>query len=191
MASYSRDEARDWAREHLRGVINVIIPSFTSDSPGSTRQPSGTTCESSSSTASTGRCCLRGRDHPARYREFCEIAADEAKGGQIFFHHSSWSDLEHALAALRIAEDTGAEIVLLCYPPNFYPESEHDVYAYTKAICDATDLGRDAVPDVSVGLLASHPPVGHPCERDPSAARRLPEHRRDQGRGRVSRASWA
>ena len=29
MAGYNRDEARDWAREHLRGVINVIIPSFT------------------------------------------------------------------------------------------------------------------------------------------------------------------
>ena len=31
MASYTRNEARDWAREHLQGVINVIIPSFTSD----------------------------------------------------------------------------------------------------------------------------------------------------------------
>jgi 4-hydroxy-tetrahydrodipicolinate synthase len=31
MASYIRDEARDWAREHLRGVINVIIPSFSRD----------------------------------------------------------------------------------------------------------------------------------------------------------------
>ena len=31
MASYNRDEARDWARDHLRGVINVVIPSFTND----------------------------------------------------------------------------------------------------------------------------------------------------------------
>ena len=31
MASYTRGEARDWAREQLKGVVNVIIPSFTSD----------------------------------------------------------------------------------------------------------------------------------------------------------------
>jgi 4-hydroxy-tetrahydrodipicolinate synthase len=34
VASYTRAEARDWAREHLRGVINVLIPSFTNDLRG-------------------------------------------------------------------------------------------------------------------------------------------------------------
>ena len=75
------------------------------------------------------------------YREFCEIAADEADGRQLFFHHSSWSTLEHAPRRARIAEETGAECVLLSYPPNFYPETEEEIYAYTKAICDATNLG--------------------------------------------------
>ena len=31
MASYRKNEAREWAREHLRGCANVIIPSFTQD----------------------------------------------------------------------------------------------------------------------------------------------------------------
>ena len=31
MASYRKDEARNWARQHLRGVANVAIPSFSSD----------------------------------------------------------------------------------------------------------------------------------------------------------------
>jgi len=31
--------------------------------------------------------------------------------------------------------------VLLSYPRNFYPESEQDIYDYTKAVCDATSLG--------------------------------------------------
>ena len=30
--------------------------------------------------------------------------------------------------------------MLLSYPPNFYPESEQEIYDYTKAVCDATDL---------------------------------------------------
>ncbi len=31
MASYRKTEARDWAKEHLRGVANVVIPSFSAD----------------------------------------------------------------------------------------------------------------------------------------------------------------
>jgi len=31
MASYRKNEARDWARQHLRGVANVVIPSFSGD----------------------------------------------------------------------------------------------------------------------------------------------------------------
>ncbi|WP_330351304.1 SDR family NAD(P)-dependent oxidoreductase [Streptomyces sp. NBC_00582] len=45
------------------------------------------------------------------------------------------------IEAVRGAEEAGAELVLLSYPPNFYPESEQDVYDYTKAVCDATNLG--------------------------------------------------
>jgi 4-hydroxy-tetrahydrodipicolinate synthase len=31
MATYTKSEARDWAREHLAGVANVVIPTVTSD----------------------------------------------------------------------------------------------------------------------------------------------------------------
>ena len=31
MASYSKKEARSWAKQHLRGVANVVIPSYTGD----------------------------------------------------------------------------------------------------------------------------------------------------------------
>ena len=31
--------------------------------------------------------------------------------------------------------------MLLAYPPNFYPESEQDIYDFTRAVCDATSLG--------------------------------------------------
>ena len=170
MASYNRDEARDWAREHLRGVINVIIPSFTSDLLRINE-------------AAVRHDVRKQLDHgfdgallvsevaitQPEYREFCEIAADEARGRQLFFHHSSWSDLDHALAALKIAEDTGAECVLLSYPPNFYPESEGDVYEYTKAICDATSLGVMLFPMFLWGFS----PRIHPSDIPAPLIRRL------------------
>ena len=31
MASYRKNEAREWASEKLRGVANVVIPSYTND----------------------------------------------------------------------------------------------------------------------------------------------------------------
>ena len=34
MTSYRKSEAREWAREKLRGVANVVIPSYTSDLKG-------------------------------------------------------------------------------------------------------------------------------------------------------------
>ena len=34
MARYRKNEAREWAREHLRGVANVVIPSYTGDLKG-------------------------------------------------------------------------------------------------------------------------------------------------------------
>lgn len=34
MAGYSKDEAREWARERLVGAVNSTIPSFTGDLRG-------------------------------------------------------------------------------------------------------------------------------------------------------------
>jgi 4-hydroxy-tetrahydrodipicolinate synthase len=141
VASYGRGEAREWAREHLKGVINVIIPSFSSDLESINEAGVRHDVRKQLEHGFDGALLVSEVAITAEeYREFCAIAADEATGRQIFFHHSSWSTLEKARTALRIAEDTGAEVVLLSYPPNFYPESEQEIYDYTKDICDATDL---------------------------------------------------
>jgi 4-hydroxy-tetrahydrodipicolinate synthase len=170
MASYTRDEARDWAREHLHGVINVIIPSFTSDLAGVNEAAVRHDVRTQLEHGFDGALLVSevAITQP-EYREFCEIAADEARGRQLFFHHSSWSDLDQALAALGIAEETGAECVLLSYPPNFYPESEDDIYAYTKAICEATRLGVMLFPMFLWGFS----PRIHPSDIPASVIRRL------------------
>lgn len=170
MASYTRDEARDWGREHLRGVINVIVPSFTADLSGineaAVRHDVNKQLEYGFDGALlVSEVSITGDE----YREFCEIAHDEAGSRQTFFHHSSWSDLEHAKRALAIAEDTGAEVVLLSYPPNFYPETAEEIYDYTKAICDATKLGVMLFPMFLWGFS----PRIHPSDVPASLIRRL------------------
>ncbi len=170
MASYTRKEARDWAREHLKGVINVIIPSFTSDLKGINEQAVRHDVRKQLEFGFDGALLVSEVAITLpEYRQFCQIAYDEAASRQMFFHHSSWSNLEQALEALKVAEDTGAEVVLLSYPPNFYPESEQDIYDYTKAICDATKLGVMLFPMYLWGFS----PRIHPSDIPVSLIRRL------------------
>jgi 4-hydroxy-tetrahydrodipicolinate synthase len=142
MAGYTRAEARDWAREKLIGAVNCTIPSFTSDLR-------------SVSEAAIRHDVRRAKSHGfigtlgvsevsitlEEYLEFLAICKDEGGPGFYLVHHASWSNLEQNLQAVAGAERAGADLVLLSYPPNFYPESEQDIYEYTKAVCDATSLG--------------------------------------------------
>jgi hypothetical protein len=58
----------------------------------------------------------------------------------------------------KAAEAAGAEFVLLSYPPNFYPESEQDIFDYTKAFCDSTNLAVMLFPMFLWGFYARiHP----------------------------------
>ncbi len=170
MASYTRAEARDWARANLQGVVNVLIPSFTGDLRGINEAAVRHDVRKQLEYGFDGALLVSEVSITQdEYREFCEIAFDEAGGRQIFFHHSSWSDLAGARSALRIAEETGAEVVLLSYPPNFYPQSEQEIYDYTRAICDSTTLGVMIFPMFLWGFS----PRIHPSDIPVTLIRRL------------------
>jgi 4-hydroxy-tetrahydrodipicolinate synthase len=170
VASYTRSEARDWARATLHGVINVVIPSFSSDlrtvNEAAIRHDVRKQLEYRFDGALLVSEVAISQEE---YRTFCEIAADEAAARQLFVHHSSWSTAQDAIAALRIAEETGSELVLLSYPPNFYPTSEQDIYDYTRAICDATDLAVMLFPMYLWGFS----PRIHPADIPVRLLRRL------------------
>jgi 4-hydroxy-tetrahydrodipicolinate synthase len=170
MASYTKAEARDWAREHLSGVINVIIPSFSGDLR--TLNEAGIRHDVQKQLEYGFDGALLVSEvviSQPEYRTFCEIAHDEAAGRQLFVHHCSWSTLADCVDSLKIAEDTGAELVLLSYPPNFYPLSEQDIYDFTKTICDATDLAVMLFPMFLWGFS----PRIHPSDIPVSLLRRL------------------
>lgn len=138
---YGPKEAREWGREHLRGCVNVVIPSFTSDLLN---------LNEAAVRHDIRRCIQLGFRGTLlvsevnitldEYRTFFEVANDESKGQLMLVHHASWNNLAQNLAALKIAEENGAELVLLSYPPNFYPETEQDIYDYTRSLCDATEI---------------------------------------------------
>lgn len=165
MASYTRNEARDWARERLVGVINCTIPSFTQDLKGlnekAIRHDTALAIEH-------GFMGSLGVSEVSitlpEYLDFLRIMKDEAGDRLVITHHASWNTLAENIEAVKAAEEAGAEFVLLSYPPNFYPESEQDIYDYTKALCDSTNLAVMLFPMFLWGFATRiHPsdiPVG-------------------------------
>ena len=141
MASYKKHEARDWAKEHLRGVANVVIPSFTADLKGMNEKGIRHDIRKEIELGFSGTLMVSEVAMTlSEYEQFFQWANDESRGVLKLIHHASFNTLDENIEAARIAERHGAELVLLSYPANFYAESNEDIYAYTKAFCDATDL---------------------------------------------------
>ena len=158
MAEYTKKEAREWARANMRGVANVVIPTFTQDMSGvnerATRHDIRKEIEYGfwgtllvSETATTFE----------EYARFSEWAADEARGRLRLIHHSSFNSLEESIRAVKRAEAAGVDLVLLSYPPGFYPQGQDDIFEYTRAFCEATSLGVMLFPVPLWGFERLHP----------------------------------
>jgi len=170
MPGYTRSEARDWARERLVGAISCTIPSFTRDLRGINEAAIRHDVRLAKEHGFLGTLGVSEVSITLpEYLEFLRIVRDEAGDDLVVVHHGSWSNLEQNLEAVRGAEEAGAELVLLSYPPNFYPESEQEVYDYTKAFCDATDLAVILFPMFLWGFS----PRIHPSDIPARLIRRL------------------
>jgi 4-hydroxy-tetrahydrodipicolinate synthase len=141
MPSYRKNEAREWAREHLRGVANVVIPSYTADLKGLNEKGIRHDIRKEIEFGFAGTLMVSEVNVTLdEYRQFFEWSNDEAKGRLMLIHHAAFDDLAENIEAVRIAEENGGELILLSYPANMYAETPQQIYDYTKAFCDATSL---------------------------------------------------
>jgi len=141
MPSYSRGEARAWAREKLVGVANVVIPTVTSDFKRLNEKAIRHDVETAIGHGFIGALAVSEVVVSLEeYGQFCRMMVDQAAGRFITIHHAVFNTLEDNIEAVRLAEAAGAELVLLGYPPYFRPRSLEEVFDYTRAFCDATNL---------------------------------------------------
>jgi len=141
MLSYTVKEARDWAREKLVGVANVTLPTLTSDFKSLNERAIRHDVELAVQHGfNASLACSEVSGSLDEYTQLCRIMVDQANGRMLTVHHAVFNTLEDNIEAARVAEEAGADYALLGYPPYFYPESLEDIYAYTKAFCDATKL---------------------------------------------------
>ena len=141
MARYKKKDAREWGREHLRGVANVVIPSYTGDLKALNEKGIRHDIRLEIEYGFAGTLLVSEVNVTLEeYRQFFEWSNDEAKGRLMLIHHASFDNLEENIKAVRHAENNGSELILLSYPANMYAETPQDIYDYTKAFCDATSL---------------------------------------------------
>ena len=158
MASYRKNEAREWAREQLRGCANVIIPSFTRDLKALNEQGIRHDVRQCLEHGFAGTLLVSEVAITLEeYRQFFEWANDESKGRLRLILHAAFNTLAENIEAAKIAEANGGELVLLSYPANFRPETLDDIYDYTKAFCDGTDLAILLFPVPLWGFGRLHP----------------------------------
>ncbi|MFF0575329.1 dihydrodipicolinate synthase family protein [Streptosporangium saharense] len=142
MPLYTKAESREWAREHMRGTANTTIASYSADLRTLNEQGIRHDIRRALELGFGGTLvCAETAMSLDEYERFTAWAADEADGRLHVIFHAAFNTLEENIEAARRASAAGADYALLSYPANFHPTSESEVYAYTRAFCDAVDLG--------------------------------------------------
>jgi 4-hydroxy-tetrahydrodipicolinate synthase len=158
MSRYTKAEAREWVRDELKGVCNVIIPSYTADLRGLNEAAIRHDVRREIELGFKGALVVSETAiTPDEYIQMVEWAADEAAGRLVLFFHASFNTLEENIELAKRAQEAGAEMVLLSYPPSFYPTSLRQVYDYTEAFCGQTDMAVMLFPVPLWGFERLHP----------------------------------
>jgi 4-hydroxy-tetrahydrodipicolinate synthase len=158
MATYKKQDARAWAREHLVGCSAVTIPSYSADlkrlNEHGIRHDIELICKLGYSYTLL---CSEVAITPEENAQFTAWARDTAGGRLGLFFHAAFGTLAENIEAVKLAEKAGADIVLLSYPPQFWPTTEQEIYDYTKTFCDATELAVMLFPIPLWGFERVHP----------------------------------
>lgn len=148
---YRKNEAKEWARTAYRGLDTTILPCFTPDTlaldEAGIRHDMRMLVQQGffAVTLVSGGEVGTTLEEDRRFVEWC---VDEARGKVGITLNLRYYTLADNIAMARHAEAVGCHSVMISYPTNFRPRSEEDVYAWTRAICDATRLGVILFPSV-------------------------------------------
>jgi 4-hydroxy-tetrahydrodipicolinate synthase len=141
MSKYLRHEAREWTRQYMRGVDCVLIPTFIADLTGLNKAAIQYDVRKLIEFGFNGALlCADIAFSPDEYIQFAQWAHEAADGKLKLVHHAAFNTLEQNIDMAKRATPY-CDYVLLCYPANFYPQTEQDVYNYTRAFCDNVDMG--------------------------------------------------
>jgi 4-hydroxy-tetrahydrodipicolinate synthase len=128
MTAYTKSEAKSWAIEHLKGVCNVILPSFRNDLSGLNEAGIRHDVRRNIELGFSGALLVSEAGTTIEeMREFMEIAVDEAAGRHQLLLHGTFDTSDQIIAMCKVAEAVGIDAVLLGHPNSFYPQTRQDI----------------------------------------------------------------
>jgi len=143
VADYNRSEARDWARADMAGVCGCLLPTLNSSLTAVNEKAIRHDMRLEAELGYWGSLLVSEcGTTPDEMRRVIEIAVDEAdRSGLRTMLLASFQTLDQSCEMISFAESAGVDMVMVSYPLMFRPRSEDDVFEYTKAIAEASDLG--------------------------------------------------
>ena len=154
----AKSERKAWAKEHFRGIENVLLPSFNADL--SELDEEGIRLDVRQSKKHgffSSLCSVESGLTPEEKIRFIEIACDEAGDDYGIALSLAGDTLEQDIDLLQAAEKAGATHGLLSFPQAFLPKSEDDIYEYGKRIAESTDMGIYLFVSDKFGFHRFHP----------------------------------
>ncbi len=139
---YTRSEAKQWAKQHLKGLEAVIFPSFSPDlkeldEEGIRYDVNHLIDNGFTSALVAPEAC--GMTFEER-KKLVEIVCDEAKG-RIHTSVAVMQDtIEQDIEMLLHIEKVGGTFATLGHPIQYYPRSVEDIFQMYKHMCDSTNL---------------------------------------------------
>jgi len=153
-----KNELLAWAKEELRGVENILYPSFTPDfsaldEEGIRWDVQQTIKHTFCSTFVAPAGCT-----PEEMRRLVEVIIDEA-GGRLHVslplgYHGT-PEMNKPL--IEFAEAAGVSHFMVMHPPSFYPKTKEEIYEVTRRLCDATRLPIVLYPTHKFNFERFHP----------------------------------
>lgn len=161
MATVTAADRKPWAREHFRGIENVLMPSFTADLTELDEEGIRLDVRQSIAHGFFSSLCSveTGLTHDEKVR-FIAIACDEAKNAGRDYGISlslAGDTLEQDIALIQAAEKAGATHGLLSFPQAFTPKTQDDIYGYGRALAEASNLGIYLFVSDKFGFQRFHP----------------------------------
>jgi 4-hydroxy-tetrahydrodipicolinate synthase len=138
---FNRSEAKEWAKSTWYGAANVVIPTFSNDYKKLNPKAIAHDVKLSAEHGFWGSLLVsEGSTTLEEMKEFIDISVDARPKDFRLILHGSFNTIEETIEVSQYAEQQGVEALLLSYPQNFYPKSEQEIYEYTKAVADKTNM---------------------------------------------------
>jgi len=159
---YQKAEAKEWAKSFYRGLEATILPSFTPDEllldETAIRHDVRELIRHGFFSAITVNDTGTSKEEDKLFTQWC---VDEAKGKIGIGISLRYPTLKDNVEMAKFAEEAGCDTVMVSYHPNFHAGTTDQVFDYTLAICQATNLAVELFPShkYDFPFPGSFPPV--------------------------------